>query len=64
MPVKTVAGGRLVHIVLIVVLIAGLLLMAGLLDDVFAQGSPFGTPRSHKPHSAPRARRPARRWVA
>jgi len=49
MPVKTVAGGRLVHIVLIVVLIAGLLLMAGLLDDVFAQGSPFGTPRGQAP---------------
>ena len=49
MPVKTVAGGRLVHIVLIVVLIAGLLLMAGLLDDVFAQGTPFGTPRGQAP---------------
>ena len=49
MPVKTVAGGRLVHIVLIVVLIAGLLLMAGLLDDVLAQGSPFGTPRGQAP---------------
>jgi nickel/cobalt exporter len=49
MPVKTVAGGRLVHIVLIVVLVAGLLLMAGLLDDVFAQGTPFGTPRGQAP---------------
>jgi nickel/cobalt transporter (NicO) family protein len=49
MPVKTVAGGRLVHIILLAIVIAGILLMAGLLDDVFAQGSPFGTPRGQPP---------------
>jgi nickel/cobalt transporter (NicO) family protein len=49
MPVKTVAGGRLVHIILLAIVIAGILLMAGLLDDVFAQGSPFGTPRGQAP---------------
>ena len=50
---KTVAGGRLVHIVLLVVVIAGILLMAGLLDDVFAQTSPFGTPRGQAPAPPP-----------
>ena len=49
MPVKTVAGGRLVHIILLAIVIAGILLMAGLLDDVFAQGSPFGTSRGQAP---------------
>jgi nickel/cobalt transporter (NicO) family protein len=47
MPVRTVAGGRLVvHIALLVTVIAGVLLLAGVLDAAFAQGGPFGVPRS------------------
>jgi nickel/cobalt transporter (NicO) family protein len=50
MPVKTVAGGRLVvHLALLVAVVAGLLLMAGLLDAALAQTSPFGTPRTQAP---------------
>jgi nickel/cobalt exporter len=51
MPVKPVAGGRQVNnFVLLALAIAGLLLMAGVLDAAFAQGSPFGGPR---PQAAP-----------
>jgi nickel/cobalt exporter len=54
MPVKTVAGGRaVVHLPLLVAVVAGLLLMAGLLDAALAQTSPFGTPRTQAP--APQA---------
>jgi nickel/cobalt exporter len=50
MPVKTVAGGRaVVHLALLVAVVAGLLLMAGLLDAALAQTSPFGTPRAQAP---------------
>jgi nickel/cobalt transporter (NicO) family protein len=50
MPVKTVAGGRLVvHLALLVAAVAGLLLMAGLLDAALAQTSPFGAPRPQAP---------------
>jgi nickel/cobalt exporter len=50
MSVKTVAGGRLVvHIALLVAVIAGVLLTAGVLDAAFAQAGPFGTPRSQAP---------------
>jgi nickel/cobalt exporter len=50
MPVKTVAGGRaVVHLALLVAVVAGLLLMAGLLDAALAQTSPFGTPRTQAP---------------
>jgi len=46
MPVKTV-GGRLPvgQLALLVGIIAGLLLAAGLIDSAFAQAGPFGTPR-------------------
>jgi nickel/cobalt exporter len=51
MPVKPVVGGRQVNnFVLLALVIAGLLLMAGVLDAAFAQGSPFGGPR---PQAAP-----------
>jgi nickel/cobalt transporter (NicO) family protein len=54
MPVRTVAGGRLVvHIALLVTVIAGVLLLAGVLDAAFAQGGPFGVPRSQAPAPAP-----------
>jgi len=50
MPVKTVAGGRLVvHLALLVAVVAGLLLMAGLLDAALTQTSPFGAPRTQAP---------------
>jgi nickel/cobalt transporter (NicO) family protein len=50
MPVKTVAGGRaVVHLALLVAVVAGLLLMAGLLDAALAQTSPFGAPRTQAP---------------
>src|SRR5262249_6512213 len=50
MPVKTVAGGRLVvHLALLVAVVAAVLLMAGLLDAALAQTSPFGAPRSQAP---------------
>ncbi len=51
MPVKTVVGGRLVvHLALLVVVVAaGVLLVAGVLDAALAQTSPFGTPRSAAP---------------
>jgi nickel/cobalt transporter (NicO) family protein len=46
MPVKTVVGGRLViDIALLVAVIAGVLLIAGVLDAAFAQAGPFGAPR-------------------
>src|SRR5258705_4732217 len=51
MPVMPVAGGRQVnHFVFLALMIAGLLLMAGVLDLALAQGSPFGGPR---PQAAP-----------
>jgi nickel/cobalt exporter len=54
MPVRTVAGGRLVvHIALLVTVIAGVLLLAGVLDAAFAQGAPFGVPRSQAPAPPP-----------
>ena len=50
MPVRTVAGGRLVvHIALLIAVIAGVVLVAGVLDAAFAQGGPFGAPRSQAP---------------
>lgn len=50
MPVKTVVGGRLVvHLALLVVVAAGLLLVAGVLDAALAQTSPFGMPRAAAP---------------
>ncbi len=43
---KTVVGGRLVvHIALVATVIAGVALIAGVVDPVSAQGSPFGAPR-------------------
>ena len=50
MPVRTGAGGRLVvHIALLVAVMAGVVLLAGVLDAAFAQGGPFGAPRSQAP---------------
>jgi nickel/cobalt exporter len=50
MPVTTVVGGRLVvHGALLVTVAAGLLLIAGTLDTVLAQASPFGVPRTQAP---------------
>jgi nickel/cobalt exporter len=50
MPVKTVAGGRpVVYLALLAALIAGLLLVAGVLDAAFAQAGPFGAPRAQQP---------------
>ncbi len=47
---KTVIVGRqVVHIALLVAVVAGLLFMAGMLDPVFAQASPFGMPRTQMP---------------
>jgi nickel/cobalt transporter (NicO) family protein len=43
----------LVRIVLLAIVVVGVLLMAGLLDDVFAQTSPFGTPRGQAPAPPP-----------
>jgi nickel/cobalt exporter len=51
MPVKTVVvGGRpVVHVLLLVTVVAGLLLAAGVLDAALAQTGPFGAPRSQTP---------------
>ena len=50
MPVKPVVGGRpVVHIVLLVSVLAGALLAAGMLDAAFAQAAPFGGPRPQAP---------------
>ena len=50
MPVTTVVGGRLVvYGALLVAVAAGLLLIAGTLDTVLAQASPFGVPRTQAP---------------
>jgi hypothetical protein len=50
MPVKTVVGGRpVVHFLLLVAAVAGLLLLVGVFDAAFAQGSPFGAPRGQAP---------------
>ena len=40
---------RVVHIALLVAVIAGLLFAAGLIDGAFAQGGPFGAPRTQAP---------------
>jgi nickel/cobalt transporter (NicO) family protein len=47
MPVKVVFGGRplIIHVVVLVTAVSGSLLLAGVLDDALAQGSPFGAPR-------------------
>ena len=44
-----VARRRVVHIALLVAVIAGLLFATGLLDGAFAQGGPFGAPRTQAP---------------
>ncbi|MGZ3308503.1 MAG: nickel/cobalt transporter [Xanthobacteraceae bacterium] len=44
-----VAGRPVVHFVLLIAALAGLLLMAGALDAVFAQAGPFGAPRAQAP---------------
>jgi nickel/cobalt transporter (NicO) family protein len=50
MPVKPVVGGRpVVHIVLLVSVLAGALLAAGMLDAAFAQAAPFGGSRPQAP---------------
>ncbi|MGZ3284199.1 MAG: nickel/cobalt transporter [Xanthobacteraceae bacterium] len=50
MSVKPVVAGRpVVHFVLLIAALAGLLLMAGALDAVFAQAGPFGAPRAQAP---------------
>jgi nickel/cobalt transporter (NicO) family protein len=47
---KTVVGGRpVVHFVLLFAAIAGLLLVAGVLDAALAQAGPFGAPRGQTP---------------
>ena len=47
---KPVVGGRpVVHFVLLIAVLAGLLLMAGVLDAAFAQAGPFGAPRAQAP---------------
>ena len=53
MPVKTVVvGGRpVVHVLLLVTVVAGLLLVAGVLDAALAQTGPFGAPRPQTPAS-------------
>jgi nickel/cobalt transporter (NicO) family protein len=45
MPVRVVAGGRTSHIAKFGLLALAILLLAALVDDAFAQGSPFGGPR-------------------
>jgi nickel/cobalt transporter (NicO) family protein len=47
---RIVAGGRTSHIAKFGLLVLAMLLLAALVDDAFAQGSPFGGPR---PNSAP-----------
>lgn len=50
MPVKTVVAGRpVVHVLLLVTVVAGLLLAAGVLDAALAQTGPFGAPRPQAP---------------
>jgi nickel/cobalt exporter len=50
MPVKTVVGGRpVVQVLLLVTVVAGLLLTAGVLDAALAQAGPFGAPRPQAP---------------
>jgi nickel/cobalt exporter len=51
MSVKTVAERRrpVIHVVLLVTVIAGLLLTAGVVDAAFAQAGPFGAPRPQAP---------------
>jgi nickel/cobalt exporter len=46
---KTVVGGRLVHIVLLAMLAVGILLMVGVHDVALAQAGPFGAPRGQAP---------------
>ena len=51
MPVKTVVEGRLVLLLMLAATaLAGVLLVAGVLDAAFAQTGPFGAPR---PPAAP-----------
>jgi nickel/cobalt transporter (NicO) family protein len=50
MSMKIVAGGRTSDIARFGLLVAAILLLAALVDDAFAQGSPFGGPR---PGTAP-----------
>jgi nickel/cobalt transporter (NicO) family protein len=53
MLMRSVGRGRAaVQVVWLVAAVAGLLLIAGVLDAVVAQGSPFGTPRSQGPTTA------------
>ncbi len=50
MPVKTLAGGRLVRqLTILTAIVAGALLVVGVLDAVFAQTGPFGAPRPQVP---------------
>jgi nickel/cobalt exporter len=50
MPVTTAVRGRLVrHLAIMTAVVAGLLLVAGVLNVVFAQTTPFGAPRSQAP---------------
>jgi nickel/cobalt transporter (NicO) family protein len=50
MPVKPALAGRLlVRVVLVAAALAGLLLIAGVLDQALAQAGPFGAPRSQAP---------------
>jgi nickel/cobalt exporter len=50
MPVKTVVAGRpVVHVLLLVTVVAGLMLAAGVLDAALAQTGPFGAPRPQAP---------------
>ena len=50
MSVKPVVGGRpVVHFALVIAALAGLMLVAGALDVAFAQGGPFGAPRTQAP---------------
>jgi nickel/cobalt transporter (NicO) family protein len=50
MSVKTVVGRRpVVYVALLVIVIAGLLFVAGVIDGAFAQAGPFGAPRPQTP---------------
>jgi nickel/cobalt exporter len=50
MSVKPARAGRLLlRAVLVAAALAGMLLVAGVMDDAFAQASPFGAPRSQAP---------------
>jgi len=50
MPVKPAPAEQLlVHVVLVAAVLAGMLLLAGALNDAFAQIGPFGAPRAQAP---------------